>query len=104
MTVVKGYFPGDTNAESMPPKISKEVKALLIQGISLNTTANLMSTSSANGEQDLDDSQARLTTPLDFKVLGNKTEGAILMLAHKMGGNYEQVMDLEAHFYGKACC
>jgi len=74
MTVVEGFFAGKPFVFSEKREMSPEAFDLLSEGISVNTTAMLHI-----GEKSFNSSAT---------VLGNKTEGALLLMLHVLGVDY----------------
>eukprot|EP01041_Mallomonas_annulata_P010440 gene10440-21785_t len=82
MTVVEGWFAGiklTENELSTPGKIADNIKRVIAENICLNRTAYLLYK---------DDDGNVLYRP---QVIGNKTEGALLLLAKSWGFDYEDV-------------
>ena len=83
MTVVAGWIGGADQGEvktflTKPKNLPSNLIEFISEGISINTTANLMATDDKNGEPPV--------------VTGSKTEGALLvMIKDKFGVEYKPI-------------
>jgi len=94
MTVTSGYVSGhfyeqiDSNTVKL---LSDTSKSLLIEGISVNTTATLLF-SDSNGKAQKGSAKKSTTDLAQVEVSGNKTEGALLMFLYKeLSADYSNI-------------
>lgn len=96
MAVVQGWIAGQDFAKVSAIECKKPVKSLLIEGLCVNTNdGRLVRREDAPSEGDILSSDALST----FKFVGSTTECALLVLAARLGGDYEGLQNNSKRAY-----